>query len=221
MRRMRLPLFLTFVLRAGPLALALGLTPAEAAKPVLVPNLDEQEKSPEAVYGPKDQDKFDSVDVAQPPQESTDPNRHHEYFYPYRNALTVRAGANQTTKAADDGKTLHYIAGVQYFRIFSNLKVYELGADLVSDGSGELHAAFRHVYSRGKTRPYLKGGVGLRMDPKDRMVGFLQYKNYQIRGAAGLEQFLRERISIRPELEAAYSLNALQFRATLGLVWAW
>lgn len=218
--------FLTFVLiGTGMLAVPsiLFFSPAAAAA-TAAPSPDFTER-PSAHQG-TDIDPLarESVDMTKvPPPPPTSFSWTTEYFYRYRRAITLRGGSLYDTKATD-GEKLHSLLGIQYLFATRDLKSYEAGADLLSDGTGIAHLARRFIYTRTRFRPYTKVGFGVRIEPADQLATLIRYENYQIRGAGGFEYLFtlaKREINLRFEAEAAASFRSVQGSATLGGVWAW
>ena len=168
---------------------------------------------------PESESKIQSLDIAPPPP-AVEADREPEFFYRYRHAISFHAGFAYDTKSAAEGKPILSRFGAQYlFPV--DLKSYEAGADLLSDGAGVIHASRRWIYTRTKLRPYSKAGVGLRIVPADQLATFLKYDNYQIRGAIGFEEIVNVPTSFRMELEAMASTRSAQVSLLFGGVWAW
>lgn len=211
-------LFLTFVLSTmamtsapevghasvGPGTLDLDQHPATEPEPEKAPELDRE-----------------TIDIANPPAAAKKEKQHSsEYFYPYRKEGTVRIG-QVTNSQETNGTAFPLLSGLQLAFTMADLKTFEAGADLLSDGTGALQLARRWVFARSELRPYTKAGVSLLVNPSDRLVMFVKTDNYRIEGAAGIEYLLKDPSSIRFEAEALLGLKAQQMIGTIGYVWAW
>ena len=206
--------FPTFVLACCVLA-----APAYAAKSTSAPNLDDTQ---EATAPPENEKEIrSSIDIAAPPPPRPVSAEEKEYFYRYRSALTFQTGLVYDTRAVNDGTSFLTRLGTQYDFTTEDRRKYEGGADLLSDGSGSLEGFQRFVFGQGRFRPYVKGGLGLRVVPADQLATFLKYENYQLRGAAGLEQLVKDPIGLRVELEAMLSSRSLGLSLLFGGVFAW
>ena len=173
--------------------------------------------------GEQHADRLQSVDVAAPPAESQEVirNRKLEYYFPFRQAMSPRAGAIYDLKRyAEDGQLL-YLLGIQYLWHTQELKAFEAGADLISDGTGVAHFSRVRIYSRGRFRPYSKWGGGVRIIPKDGLITFLKTENLQGRAAIGFEHLLAPPMSLRFDAEATISLQTVQALVVMGYSWAW
>ena len=176
----------------------------------------------ESASGSKDEAIKQTLDIAQPPPpRPTVPFEDREdFFYPFRKALTVRGGFIAATKEID-AKNTYSIIGIQYLFPTRKLLSIEVGADLLSDGKGVLHGARRWEFSRGRTRPYFKGGAGVQVIPKEQLVTFLKLSNYQLRGAAGFEYSINTTQSARFEFELTAGTHVMQAIASFGYVFGW
>jgi hypothetical protein len=164
---------------------------------------------------------LNSIDIAPPPPAPEKINSD-DFFYSYRRALIIRAGALYDTEAAQNGTSNPLVdLGLGYLFPDEKWKSLEAGADLLSDGTGVLHLEKRFEFSRTRFRPYLKAGAGLRVDPSDQLATFLKYQNYQLRGAAGFDQLIQLPASLRIEIESTISTKTVQIGLSIGAVWAY
>ena len=215
MPRNRVFLFPTFVL-ACTVAIS---SAALAAKTSPSPDFDAPEKT-QAPESAADAVARESIDIAKPPPLKAGEGSQREYFYPYRQAMTVRAGQAFSTVSTNDTNT-PLLGGIEYELMTEERKTYEAGADLMSDGTGALSLAKRWIYTRSRLRPYTKAGVGLLVRPADGLAALVNFVNFRADGAAGAEYLVRKAQSVRLELEAAISTKALVVNGTFGYVWAW
>lgn len=218
--------FLTFVLVPVSMAAGIGilLMSRTAQSATSDPSPDFTDTAPVEESSDLDPMVKDSVDLTKvPPAPPSGLRAPPEYFYRYRRAITARVGLLYDTKASEDTNT-HTLLGVQYLFPGPELKSYEAGADILSDGTGVAHAARRFIYSRTKFRPYTKAGVGVRIVPSDQLATFIRYENYQLRAAAGFEYLFfvyGKEMNVRLETEVTASFRSVQADATIGHVWAW
>ena len=209
-------LFLTLVLSCATSPLYF-VSSSFAAKPGL-PSIGDDDE-PEA-RDESDKGRLrDTVDIVSPPETGAVLQRV-EYFYPYRRALTFRAGAATRASSSTNEKS-PTITGIQFLFTTQNLAKFEAGADLISDGNGALHAAQRWVFTRTKLRPYAKLGGGLIIDPKDMLAALAKYEMFVLEGASGFEYVIHKEHGVRLEAEALAGLKNFQFGAFAGYVWAW
>jgi hypothetical protein len=206
----------------APLVLVMATWPAASAHAATdKPNPDFTEpSSSEDETRQEDLDRLRSLDIAKPPPAPPGERVPLEYFHRYRQGLTLRLGSIYDTDPAK-GSSPGFLGGAQYVFASANLlRNYEAGFDLLSDGTGVMHAAFRFPYSRTSFRPYTKAGAGIRLVPEDRLITFLRYQNYQIRGAAGFEWTIDDPVSIRLEAEAAIGMEQIQASVNMGAVFS-
>ena len=100
----------------------------------------EQTPTPSAANPVDDIEKRDTVDLAVPPPIKVGPPAEKEYFYPYRHAITVRAGQVSSSTTTNNTNS-PMIGGVQFFYLTPEWGRYEAGADLLSDGTGAVSLA--------------------------------------------------------------------------------
>ncbi len=175
---------------------------------------------------PADRLHLDTVDIAKPAK--TDVNYRDlmqvgrgDYYYPYHKAISPRLGTiYDTQKYAQDGSFL-YLIGFELLLQDADLRSYEVGADVISNGTGQVHLSRRWILSRSRFRPFYKGGMGFSVDPGDGISAFLKYQNFQGRGSIGFEQLVAPPMSIRVELEAIASISTQEAILSLGYSWAW
>ena len=212
---------------------------SHAAKSAPVPNLSDPRPPPTKLpeFTPAQEAARKSIDIAQPPPiVIRPPNQSDEFFYHFRKSLTVRSGIVYLSKPEEssddgslgdsgnissDGKQLLSILGVEYMFPDADLRSWESGADLISDGSGVLHIARRFELSRSRFRPFYKLGVGVRVIPSEQLVTFIRLSNYQLRAAFGFEHSVGARQSLRVDFEGLVATTQLQAGCTIGYVWAW
>jgi hypothetical protein len=161
-----------------------------------------------------------SIDIAPAPPAPPLTDRL-EYFHKYRRGLSALAGPVIDTKRIQNKESALMRGSIRYLFKDRNLKTYEAGADLDSDGTGAILLTRRWIYSQTKFRPYEKLGLGIRIDPDDQLGTFLRYQHYQLRAGAGFEVLIADPASFRLELEGSASFHSLQAALTAGLVWAW
>lgn len=155
-----------------------------------------------------------TVHASPAPPVRAEATRDAEYFYRYRNALTIRAGAEE---ARDPGPLLGF------FYLFStkNLRSFEAGADLVRDSNGVLHFSVFNLSGRDRFRWFHKYGVGIRVVAEDRLATFLRLKHWTLRAGGGFEYSLQDRMSLRFDLEALASTQKVDAQGSVGLSFAW
>lgn len=224
-------IFLTFVLYAMLAIHDSFMSPVYAAKKEPSPDIEDhkayenQEKNeaePNENIHPASPSLKSTIDIAEPPPlPEAAKRKRSEYFYPFRQALTVRMGQTAKTYGSDDFPIHVQLGGVLYLYQTSARVHYEGGADLLSDGSGALHFGERFVFSKGAFRPYGKLAVGVRIIPKDQLATFLRFEYYQFRAAAGFEALIYRSNSLRLETELIANQQSSSVGISLGYVSAW
>lgn len=187
-----------------------------AATPPPSPDLTEPaDKSPPAT--PEEIDRARQVELTEPPpiQETA---RESDYFYQYRQGLLVRGGLLLDFNQAD---TLGSDFGFQYRFPFRNSQRLEIGADLLNEGAGILHAARFHFLDDSRMRWFYKYGLGIRIVPAQQLVTFLKLANWQARIGGGLEWTIEDPFSIRIDLESTFSTEKLTAISTIGVTYGW
>lgn len=186
-----------------------------------------QDPSPDFTELPEAKDPHDQqnsraalefVDVANPP--ALPPSRHsQEYFYPYSRALSARfGGVFDSQKISDNG--ILFLAGVLYLYRHQPNEFYDFGFDIRNDSFGTIHAERRWISGRSRARAYAKAGFGLNLVPEDQLATFLKFKNYQLRGALGIEESFINPMSLRYELEILAG-NGIGAILSVGYSWGW
>ncbi len=137
-----------------------------------------------------------------------------DYFFRYRNALTIRGGL-------EDVESPGPVLGVLLLYSTQMLRSFEAGADLTRDGNGTLHFAIRHLLGREKVRWFYKYGAGIRIVASDQLVTFLRLKNWQLRVGGGFEWTLSDPLALRIDLEGIAGSEKLNALGTIGLAFAW
>lgn len=207
-------LFLTFVL----LCLGGAQPEAFAAKTPLSPDIEEPAAS-DQTRAPVELDKSkEVVEISELPPEQGNFTPYQEYFYPYRRAFTLRLGQIVSTPEV---QKLTTISGIQLFYTTEELVSYEAGADLLTDGRGNIHVSRRFMHAQGKFRPYTKAGAGILVDPADGLALFVNFDNYRLLGAAGFELLVDRTQSARLDFEIGIGSRSVQAIASVGYVWAW
>lgn len=157
------------------------------------------------------------VELTEPParQETV---RESDYFYQYRQTLMVRGGVLMDFNQTD---TLGSNFGFQYRFPFRNSQRIEVGADLLNEGAGILHAARFHSLDDSRMRWFYKYGLGIRVVPAQQLVTFLKLANWQARIGGGLEWTIEDPFSIRFDIEGTISSEKLTAISTLGVTYGW
>jgi len=213
MRATRFFLFLTFVL-----CCLESTAPTAFAAPVPLSPDYEDSRTDERKAGQTGLDQSSEVvEIAQPP-----PGRgvrvQQDYFFPYRRAFSLRFG--QVYSSAKAGSPTGLV-GVELMLTNEERESYEAGADLLTDGGGDLHLARRFIFTQSRLRPYAKIGAGILVNPADGLALLVNFSNYRAIASVGAELLVRRAESLRLDVEVAASTKAMHAIASLGYSWAW
>lgn len=143
------------------------------------------------------------------------------YFHKYRHGLSLMGAYGSNTKLISDREGALSRISLLYLFHIGPVDAYEVGADLVSDGTGAIALAYRWIFSRTDFRPYTRAGLSVRIEPNDQLATFLRYRYYRAFGAAGFEKVLFDPLSFRFEAQAGATTEMFDFSLGAGLVWAW
>jgi hypothetical protein len=187
-----------------------------AATPPPSPDLTEPtDKSPPATA--EEIDRARQVELTEPPARK-ETIRESDYFYQYRQTLMVRGGVLMDFNQTD---TLGSDFGFQYRFPFRNSQRIEVGADLLNEGAGILHAARFHSLDDSRMRWFYKYGLGIRVVPSQQLVTFLKLGNWQARISGGLEWTIEDPFSLRFDIEGTISSEKLTAISTIGVTYGW
>lgn len=202
------------------ICLFLYVVPTRAAKET--PNPDFKEEVPL-----QDQrlevgsDKLDLIEISPAPKIlKKRPEEKSDYFFPYSKSLSARVGYLFDNQKFSD-KSFIFFGGVILQLRQDISKYYDLGIDLTSDATANIHAERRWIYTRTKFRPYTKAGLGLNLKAEEQLTTFIRINNYQLRWAIGFEQLYLNPMSWRFEFEAFAGLGSVGAQASVGYSWAW
>ncbi len=221
MRTRGILLFLTFVL-----VCSFSIAPkAWAAKPK--PTVETEENKSDLDESARETTELeaaraaDTVDIAPaPPASARTVKYQNDFFYAYRKSLSALAGVASSSETRNETNT-PAMGTILFSFVAPNLKTYEAGADLLSNGVGALHISQRWVLARTEFRPYFKAGLGVVTIPEDRLATFIRYENFRLQGGTGFEYSVTKPMSLRFELNAALSAKAFQAGIVAGGTWAW
>ena len=119
-----------------------------------------------------------SVDIAPQPPAPRDAVRKLGYFHKYRHGLSVQINTVYDTNTSADSGALLTRPSLDYLFNDDQLRSYEVGAELLSDGTGSFSIARRWVYSRTRFRPFSKVGAAVVLDPNDQLATVLKFQHY-------------------------------------------
>lgn len=184
-----------------------------AAPPNAVPEMRE-EASPWPTGKPDE-----NLSITEPPIVNGPVPKADAHYYPYRQALTFRAGlASDFPKASFKDSVM----GFQYlFPKFLSPKL-EAGADLHQDSVGHLHVGLRWIaWERDYFRPSGKVSIDHLADAEERMATITRIDNYYVRVSGTLEYVVWNPYSIRFEHELLVNLDRCWQVMTLGISRGW
>lgn len=163
----------------------------------------------------------DDLTISQPPEAPAQTILPNPRYYPYKQALTFRAGLS--SDELGNFKEENYILGFQYlFPKFLSPKI-EAGADVHQDGVGHLHAGIRYIaFQKAYFRPSAKFGLDHRFEGDQGLATFGTLKNYYARISLTLESVLWNPFSVRLEGEVLMNTSGEdESVVTLGLNRGW
>lgn len=184
-----------------------------AAPPTIVPDVQE-EASPWPEGKPDE-----NLSITEPPEIQGPVPPADAHYYPYRQALTFRAGlASDFPKASFNDSVM----GFQYlFPKFLSPKL-EAGADLHQDSVGHLHVGLRWIaWEREYFRPSGKISLDHLADADERLATVTRIDNYYVRLSGTLEYVVWNPYSLRLEHELLVNLDRCWQVITLGISRGW
>lgn len=164
------------------------------------PALDLSEnEEPSTAATPEEINRSHQVELTQPPPVRISTQESDDYYYHYRQALSLHGGLSANIS---DFQNPQSIIGFQYRFAYPENGRSEVGADLLTSGSGLLHASRFFFSEDGRFRFFYKYGVELRVIPSEELVTFLKLVNWRARIAGGLEWNAWNSVGLRLDLEA-------------------
>ena len=200
----------------------LVLTPllAISAPSNLPPLADPVKDSSEEVNDNADEQKskLESMSVTDVPEvKKTEKEKKTQFFYPYKQSLAPRLAAVFDTDTLSNKEAPNYAIGLSYMLPSKETQHWEAHVDVVSNSTGRLGFASKWVFRReSKLRPHLKAGVTLNALPRDGLGSFLRWKQYEAYAAMGLEDMLKDPVSVRIDFEVMANTNGVHFQVALG-----
>lgn len=158
--------------------------------------------------------------VTQPPSQETQ-KQETVYYYPYRQSMAPRFGLFiDPDELKDEG--LEYFLGITYLQPRLRQPQLEYSADMVSNSTGLISAAFRWtLYATNSFRPFFKAGLTHHWISEERLASLSNFENYYVRGSAGLEDLLKAPVSVRLEFELLVGTEGFLSLLSLGYSWGW
>jgi len=140
-----------------------------------------------------------------------------EYFYTYKQSISPRIGV-----LVFDTDELFFLFGFHYMLASNNSPWHEIGTDLVSNGTGNFNWCYKWVFfETTRTRPFVKAGANLKLDPSLGLSNFVALQNYSLKIAIGIEDMLADPLSGRIDLEGLIGMSGYNYSLVLGYSWAW
>ena len=212
---MTFSLLLAASLAGASLAFAPSL--ARAAKTPTTPDFSEKQTD-ENAPSPDELERAKLVNATTPSKLERRRVEENEYFYKFRNSLSLRAGLEESLNDIENPGPLF---GFLYAFPLHDLRGAEAGADLSRDGTGTLHFASRQTSGNDRFRWFYKLGGGIRIIASDQLVTFLRLRNWQARLSGGFEFTVSDPVSLRFDLDSVFSTGGVSFIGTLGVQFAW
>ncbi|HMN68767.1 MAG TPA: hypothetical protein PKC28_09550 [Bdellovibrionales bacterium] len=161
----------------------------------------------------------ENMSVSPPPDTPVSTPSAKARYYPYRQALTFRAGQASELEDVDFDD---YVLGFQYlFPKFLSPKL-EAGADLQKDGVGHLHAGVRYYkWERSYFRPSVKVALDHMAEAEENLATLVEFDNYFLRLSATLEYVVWNPFSLRLEPEILMNHKDRYLVVTVGLSRGW
>jgi hypothetical protein len=154
------------------------------------------------------------IEITVPPPIKLKVDRNEAYFYRYRQALSFHGGLSGDVRQI---QSLASTIGFQYRFEFPENGRSEIGADLLTSGTGLLHASRFYFFDDSRTRLFVKYGMEIRIVPSEELVTFLKLENWRTRFAAGLEWNAWQAFAIRLDLEVHLGVHEQKVSALTGL----
>lgn len=190
---------------------------ANANPEKVIPDTKQPQESPWPSSEPDE-----NLAITDPPPVSGSPKGSRARYYPYRQALTFRAGKADDHTRVDLANMDEMVLGFQYlFPKFLSPKL-EAGVDLVEDGKGHIHAGSRWIFwERSYFRPSIKLSLDHLADSKEKLATLTKIDNYFARASLTLEYVIWNPLSIRLEPEWLVNLEGSMYMITVGLSHGW
>lgn len=205
------------IIVSATIVLILSPLPAGANPQRSVPATTEAQPNPWPDTQPDE-----NLSITDPPPVHGVPKASGARYYPYRQALTFRAGQASQLDELNFRDMEDMVLGFQYlFPKFLSPKL-EAGADLVNDGKGHIHAGARWIYfERSYFRPSYKLSLDHLADSEEKLATLTKIENYYLRISATLEYVIWNPLSLRLEPELLVNTEEPLLMITVGLSHGW
>lgn len=154
-----------------------------------------------------------------PPPPKIKKNSH---FYPYTQSVSPRLGTlvNLHEFREDMGSSFKMLYGFSYLFPRNHSPQLEVGADIIESLNGQFHIAKRWIINeRYSFRPYYKLGATVVALGREGLATFTNIDNYLAKASLGLEDYYKEPMSLRWELEVGGGLEYFFLYLTFGYSW--
>ena len=145
-----------------------------------------------------------------------------DQHYSYIQSVSPRIGTLIDTGqfGEDFGKAFKMLYGFNYMFPKNRSPQLEVGADLIKDNNGQFHASKRWIINeRSSFRAFYKLGGTIAAIGKEGFATFTNFDNYYARATIGLEDYYKDPMSIRLELEIAANFENVFAYLTFGYSW--
>ena len=204
------------------LAFASGLATATcpglagASTPPPAPDLTTELKAEEPATA-EELKRAQQVEITTPPPARLRMDHTQDYFYHYRQALSFHGGVSSNLA---DPANLSSTVGFQYRFSYPQQNRAEVGADLLTSGTGLIHASRFHFLDDSRFRFFYKYGLEIRVVPSEELVTFLKLVNWRARLAGGFEWNTWGSVGIRLAFEAHIGTTERTLTALGGLAYS-
>lgn len=183
------------------------------------PALEEQKPSANASQIPKDQLVISQPEFQDRESESEEEPRIH---YQYTSSASPRIGGYLDNNLFKEKKSALYSFGATYLLPRNRSPQLEVGADVLSNSSGHIHASRRMIWAeREAFRPFYKLGLSHRIQADYKLASLVRVKNYYLQTSIGLEDLIRRPMSVRIEVQFEFNLSNQFLSLFFGYSWGW
>lgn len=190
-----------------------GLSPSD--EPVI-----DEEETKEKSKDLSNPTKLDAMEITEPTPVVT--KKEKKYQFKFNESAGPRIGMVLSAAKLRERKRPDYLIGFQYMMASKSNLHGEFGADANTYGSGHVFGSAKYIFShKEKRRPFVKGGMMLIPNPADGLGAFLRIESYNALLGAGLEDLLKENLSIRIDIELIIGPSQSAALINFGHSWAW
>jgi hypothetical protein len=175
------------------------------------------ENAPDIPATSEEIDRAKQIEITTPPPVRLRTDRSRNYFYHYRQALSFHGGLSSNIESFNSASST---MGFQYRFSLTQGNRVEVGADLLTSGTGLIHASRFHFLDDDRFRFFYKYGLEVRVIPSEELVTFLKLVNWRARLASGFEWNTWDSIGLRLDLEAHIGTSDRTLVAIAGLAYS-